>query len=115
MLTTGGATVTIAGKSLTDSGYTTTVNVGTISLKPTGKPAGTKVTFTAPAELSSVHSESVTVSVAKKGQKTLTSKAKTLTYTVPPPPPTPPLTPTVTAVAPVGKARLPAPPAVGPR
>ena len=99
VLTTGGATVTIAGKGLSDSGYTTTVNVGTISLKPTGKPAGTKVTFTAPAEFSSVHSESVTVSVAKKGQKTLTSKAKTLTYTVPPPPPTPPLTPAVTAVS----------------
>jgi hypothetical protein len=99
VLTTGGKTVTITGKSLTDSGYTTTVNVGTESLKPTGHPSATRVTFLAPAEFTSVHSESVTVSVAKSGQKTLTSKAKTLTYTVPPPPPTPPLTPAVTAVS----------------
>ncbi|MGD0392736.1 MAG: IPT/TIG domain-containing protein [Acidimicrobiales bacterium] len=96
--TSGGTTVTIAGKSLTDGGYTTSVKVGTIVLKPTGKSSATKVTFVAPAELATVKSEAVSVSVAKKGQKTLTSKTKTLTYTVAPPPPTPPLTPAVTEV-----------------
>ena len=79
--TVGGTAVTIKGKSLTDKGYTTTVKVGTLVIKPS-KSATTSVTFTSPAELSSVNSEPVSVSVAKKGQKTLTSKAKTLTYTV---------------------------------
>ncbi len=93
--TASSTSVTITGKNLTSSGATTTVIVGSLTLTPTSKTA-TTVKFASPAEFSSVHSESVKVVLAKSGETTKTSAAKTLTYTTPP---TSPTTPSVTGVS----------------
>jgi hypothetical protein len=96
--TTVSSTVTITGKNLTSSGATTLIEVGTLTLAPKTK-AATKLTFASPAEFSSVHTETVKVSLSKSGEATQTSTAKNLTYTTPPAPPTPPTTPSVTGVS----------------
>jgi hypothetical protein len=87
------SSVTITGKNLIATGYTTTVFVGSVNITPTSKTA-TTVKFASPSEFSTVTSESVKVQLTKSGSVALNSNTKTLTYTTTTPPAVTSLSPT---------------------